>query len=106
MRANLSSPRFSCVLRKPVRTGIEWDQLRGSEAPELLPEPEQPQKEFDWELSSLAAALPTFITGDGEGSPSPLQSAAAALLGGSPPAKAGSVQTAAVQTVQRRSSSL
>ena len=90
----------SCAqpLRQVSLAGTDWEGLRGCEAPELAPAPEQP-KEFDWELSSLAAQLPSFITGGGDpGSPSLSKAAAAvtsALLGSSPTAGSAAAQPAA-----------
>ena len=51
--------------------GIDWKRLRSLEAPQLAAAPAPPDREFDWELRSLASALPSFITGEGAGTSPP-----------------------------------
>ena len=73
--------------------GVDWDGVRSSTAPELAPCEAADPEEFNWELSSLAAALPSYIVGSGPDNPqlpSTLSEAAAALPGmifGSPSAQ-------------------
>lgn len=46
-------------------TGIDWQHIREQDAPSVAPPPVQPKQsayDFDWEWSSLAAALPVYYS--------------------------------------------
>lgn len=60
-------PRFTFIDEICSCTGIDWQNVRQQEAPSIAPPPAEPQSsadDFDWEWSSMAAALPVYYSTD------------------------------------------
>lgn len=58
---------LSAFLTRVLNTGIEWEHIRTQEAPSVAPPPDEgqdPGDGFDWEWSSMAAALPVYYSTD------------------------------------------